>query len=421
MKRLPDGPTQFKSRVVAGSPVYYGWVVLAAATFGLMMTTPGQTVAVSVFLDRIIPDLGTSRTTVSLMYTLATLLGSTVLPFVGRFIDRRGPRPAVIFIAAAFALACVFMGFVNGLFTLFIGFTLIRSLGQGSLSLVSQYVINIWFVRRRGLAIGLSGVGLAAGIAFFPGLIEGFITQVGWRGAYRLLGLGVAVTILPLGALLYRAQPERYGLEPDGRPGIRVSPQLNEAVFTLGQARRTPTFWLLVASGVAFASLGTGLLFHNYDLLAQVGLSRAVASSVFVPLGFVAAGSNLVTGFLLDRVPPRYVLSVPLALLAFILVFVTVLSSPAAALLYGLAFGLMQGMGGAVLSVAYAHYFGRAHLGGIKGLVTTLSVAGTAFGPLLFSLGRDLVGGYQPVLVLLACFPLGLALASPFVKPPGST
>ena len=414
-----SAPTpQLDSRIVKASPVYYGWIILAAATFGLMMTTPGQTVAVSVFIDRIIPDLGVTRTTVSLMYTFATLLGSLALPFVGRFIDARGPRLAVILITVAFALACVLMGLVNGLVLLFIGFTLIRSLGQGSLSLVSQYVINIWFVRRRGLAIGISGIGVALGIALFPSLIEGLVNRFEWRTAYMLLGLAVATTILPLGALLYREQPEKYGLEPDGKADPLKRPQLNEVVFTLGDAQGTPMFWLLIAAGVAFSTFGTGLLFHNYDLLAQGGLDRAAATRVFAPLGFMAAGANFVTGYFLDKVAPRFVLSIPLALQAFLLFFVTTLGSDSSALLYGVAFGLMQGMSGAVLSVAYAHYFGRAHLGSIKGFVTTLTVGGTAFGPVIFSLGRDFFGDYQPILLILAIIPLSLAVLAPFIKPP---
>ncbi len=143
-----------RSRLVERTPVYYGWVILLAGTFGLFMTTPGQTVGVSVFLDSIIVDLGLSRSTVSLLYTFATLAGSLALPFVGRFVDTKGPRRAVIVIAILFALACVWMGFIRGIVSLFVGFMLIRSLGQGSLSLVSLHVINLWFIQRRGLAVG---------------------------------------------------------------------------------------------------------------------------------------------------------------------------------------------------------------------------------------------------------------------------
>ena len=214
------GGASHRSRVIEGTPFFYGWVVLAAGTFGMMMTTPGQTLGVSVFLDKIIADLGVSRSFVSLLYTVGTVTGSFVLPFVGRFIDRRGPRLAVVLIAALFALACGYMGLVRNVAMLLVGFVLVRGLGQGSLSLVSQHVVNLWFVRRRGLAVGLTGLGMAAATAFFPMIIESLIASYGWRQAYVLLGLLVGVTILPVGAVLFRSRPESFGLDPTA--GVRA-------------------------------------------------------------------------------------------------------------------------------------------------------------------------------------------------------
>src|SRR5690625_3802880 len=139
-----------RSRVVSSARGYYGWTLLVAATIGMMMTAPGQTLGVSVFLDHIVADLNLSRSTVSLLYTFGTLTGALSLPFIGRFIDRHGPRVGVVVISTLFALACAFMGLVNGLLMLLIGFVLIRALGQGALSLVSVHAVNVWFVRRRG-------------------------------------------------------------------------------------------------------------------------------------------------------------------------------------------------------------------------------------------------------------------------------
>ncbi len=243
---LPS-PTKH-SQVVSGSPIYYGWVILLAATFGMFMTTPGQTLGVSIFLDRIIADLGMSRASVSLMYTFGTLIGSFSLPFIGRFIDRQGPRTAVVVISAFFALACVWMGFVSGPVMLLAGFILIRGLGQGALGLVSLHVINLWFVRRRGLAVGLLGLGMAVATALFPFVIEALISASGWRRAYIILGGLVAVTILPLGAWLYRGRPELYGLQPDSAARKTQTKPLQERTYTLSQARRTFTFWLFSVS-----------------------------------------------------------------------------------------------------------------------------------------------------------------------------
>lgn len=409
-----DANTTRRSRIIKASPIYYGWIILIAGSIGLLMTMPGQTVSVGVFLDHIIADLNLSRTTVSLMYTFATLTGSFSLPFVGRFIDRRGPRLAVIIIASLFSLACVFMGFIGGLISLFIGFVLIRSLGQGALSLVSIHVINIWFVRRRGLAVGLSGIGFATGTAFFPRLIETLTQTFDWRIAYMLLGLLVALTILPLGALLFRGHPELYGLEPDG--SAQTKP-LNEENFTPAEARSTITFWLYVTASFCVSALGTALLFHNYDIFAEQGLGRDLATQVFVPLGFILLLSNIFTGYLLDRVPPRFVLSAAQALLGCVLILSTQLSAQNF-MFYGVAMGLMQGMMGTLGSIVYAYYFGRKHLGAIKGQVTTIGVAASALGPLILSTGKDFFGSYTYIILIVASVPFLIALIAPFIKPP---
>ncbi len=402
-----------ESRVVARTPFYYGWVVLLAATFGMLMATPGQTLGVSVFLDRIIVDLGLSRATVSLLYTVGTLIGSFSLPFVGRFIDRRGPRTAVVVISALFALACVWMGFVGSAVALLVGFVLIRGLGQGALGLVSLHVINLWFVRRRGLAVGLSGLGMALATAVFPFAIEALIGAFGWRLAYVALGGLVAVTILPLGAWLYRGRPELYGLEPDGaRPGA----ELGERTYTPAQARRTRSFWLFAVGDLFVAALATGLLFHHYDIMASSGVDR-LAAAVFIPFGFITAGTNLLTGVLMDRVSPRFLLSAMLLLLGASLLLAPQVDSPSPVLIYGAVLGLSQGMKGAIGGSVYAHLFGRAHIGAIKGFAVTVSVAGTAFGPPLFAFGTAWLGGYGPIPIIPALPPLVVALTAPFFRP----
>ena len=411
-------PDVARSRVVERTPFFYGWVVLIAGTFGMMMTTPGQTLGVSVFLDRIIVDLGVSRSLVSALYTVGTLTGAFALPFVGRFLDRRGPRAVVIVVAALFALACGYMGLVRNVAMLLVGFVLIRGLGQGSLSLVSQHVVNLWFVRRRGLAVGITGLGMAAATALFPTLIEHLIDGVGWRAAYALLGALVAVTILPAGAAFFRARPEHFGLEPDGRAagGMRLGPAPREVNHSADAARATRTFWLFVSGDVLISALGTGLVFHHYAIMADGGLGRLAAAAVFVPFGAVTAGANLTTGYLMDRVPPRVLLSAMLLAQVAALALAAVIH-PGLALVYGVVLGTMMGMKGSISGSVYAYYFGRRHLGAIKGFASTLSVAGAAAGPLLFALGRAAAGAYGPVL-LVSAVPVALvALAALFLRP----
>lgn len=418
---IPNTSTHphLKSRMVERSPVYYGWIVLVAGTIGIMMTTPGQTTGVSIFLDYIIDDLALPRALVSLMYTFGTMTGAFILPFVGRFIDQRGPRISVIVIATLFALACVWMGFVTSLVTLFLGFVAIRSLGQGSLSLVSLHVVNIWFVKRRGLAVGLAGLGMALATAFFPLLIETLVEALGWRWAYMALGGLVALVMIPIGALFFRAQPEQYGLQPDSsRPTPKTTEDTaQEATYSGSQARRTLTFWLFSSGDFMISAFGTGLVFHHFSIMETGGLERAVAALVFVPSGMLSAVTNLSTGFLLDRLAPRKLLSVMLFGHVICLAIATLITSTPLILVYGALLGLVQGMKGAIQASVYAYYFGRAHIGAIRGFASTVSVAGAAVGPFIFALGFDLFGSYTEILLLCAIPPLIIALTAPFIQP----
>ncbi len=409
-------PPAAASRFVERSPVHYGWVVLAAGTVGMAMTIPGQTVGVSVFLDRIIDDLELSRSAVSAAYTVGTLLGSLTLPFVGRAVDRHGPRRAVIVIALLFAFACGTVGLAQGLVTLLLGFTLIRGLGQGALSLVSMHAVNIWFVRRRGVAMGLAGVGFAIATAAAPFGIEALIASFDWRWAYGVLGLAVAVVMVPVGGGLFRHRPEHYGVLPDGyRPPALRRRQRPERHFTLQEARRTVTFWLYVTGGFLTSGLGTGLVFHHFSIMNQNGLGRPEAATMFVSYGLVTAGAALAAGYLVDRMPPRFLLGVAQGLMAAAMLMATRVTSVGAIIAYGVALGCMQGMSQALQSTVYAYYFGRVHLGAIKGLSATITIAGAAVGPLLLSVGFDVAGSYAPVLALAAVLPVALAVTAPFL------
>ena len=411
----PD-PTRH-SRLVTASPIYYGWVALMAATVGLAMTIPGQTVGVSVFLDRVLDDLDLSRSAASSAYAAATLLGALALPTVGRLVDRHGPRRSVVVIAAAFAVACITMSLARGLITLLLGFTLIRALGQGALGLVSVHEVNIWFVRRRGLAVGIAGAGFAVATALAPAGINALIEPFGWRMAYFLLGMIVLLLMVPVGGGLFRDHPENYGIaaDPPGR-GDRRSAEPVERHYRPEEARRTLTFWLYVAGGFLTGALGTGLVFHHYSIMAQSGVPRSTASVMFIAFGFVIAGSGLVTGFLIDRIPPRFLLSGSLGLMGITMLAATRISTAAAVVAYGTGLGVMQGMSQSLQAGVYAHYFGRLHIGAIRGLAGAVNIAGSALGPLLLAVAFDSSGTYTPVLVITAFLPLSVAAVVPFLR-----
>ncbi|MEZ4713349.1 MAG: MFS transporter [Caldilineaceae bacterium] len=414
------------SPLVNNSRLYYGWIILVTATFGMIMTSPGQTYAVSIFIEHFIRDLGVNRSVVSTLYTVGTLVGSFALPFVGRQIDRRGARFMVVIISAAFGLACMYMGMVRNAVMLGIGFVAIRMLGQGSLSLVSTNVINQWWVQRRGVVLGISGMaGALIGVGAFPNLLNWLIPLYGWRTTYMVLGAALVLIMAPVGYFFYQNRPEEFGLLPDGRKATKakdgsssIPPYVAEENWTLHEAIRTPIYWVFTAGLASISMLGTGLTFHMVSIFADAGLDAGLAAAAFVPVAATQALTNLGSGFLVERIRLRTLLAMALALQAMALWLAPHLGPGWLALFYGLNLGAVFGLQRTVSSVAWAKYFGRLHLGTIAGFSSTILVGASALGPMPMGIARDLLGSYTTTLNLLGFVPLVLAGASLFVDRP---
>jgi len=398
---------------------------MAAGTLGMIMSSPGQTYSVAIFIDHFIQDLGISRSLVSVLYTAGTLVGGLSLLIVGKQIDRRGPRAVVVVIATLLGLSCIYMGLVQNALMLALGFIAIRMLGQGSLGLVSQNVINQWWVRRRGTVIGISGMMMALfGVGGFPNLINWLIRLFGWRYTYVFLGLLLLLVMVPVGFLFFRNQPEDYGLQPDGGNPTSGStgpaePQSIEENWTSQEAMRTPVFWVVAAGIGLIAMLATGLIFHLVSIFRDNGLSPAIAASVFVPLSVTSAIVNLAGGLLVDRIPVRFLLAAALFFLALSLVAAQLLSGVGMVLVYGIVLGITTGLMVTVHGVVWATYFGRKHLGSIAGITTTILIVASSLGPMPLAIAHDLLGSYNPVLTVSVFPPLLLCVASLFFgKPP---
>jgi len=163
---------------------------------------------------------------------------------------------------------------------------------------------------------------------------------------------------------------------------------------------------------VCTAGFGTGLLFHHFSILEEVGVGRDLAAQFFIPLGVVTAVFNVGTGWLVDRYPPRLLLGMQLALFGAMTGLLPAVDTAVEVWAYGSVFGVAQGMQQALLGSAYAYYFGRAHHGTIRGLANTVFIGGTAIGPAVLALGPDLMSGFAPILWIITPIPLVLAAAA---------
>lgn len=421
-----------EGQLVHRSPIYYGWVVMLVATLGAIMTTPGQTFGVTIFINHFIDDLGISRTAVSSLYTIGTLLASLLLTYVGLLIDRFGPRIVMAVATVLLGLTCIYMSSVQGLITLGIGFFLLRLLGQGSLSLVSTNAINQWWMHRRGTVLGVSGaVSGLFGLGVGPNLLNWLVGRYGWQMSYIFMGLVLIFIGAPIVYFFLRSRPENYGLLPDGvktstaarsersATGAATSAlPVTEENWTLAEAMRTRIYWVFTLGMSSIAMLSTGLTFHMISIFEDNGVGAELAAAAFVPVAMTMAVVNVISGVLVNRIRLRDLAAGSLVLQAIALWMVPYLGFAGLAMVFGIVLGTVFGLMRTVSTVAWARYFGRLHLGTIAGLYSTITAASSALGPLPMGLARDLLGSYNSTLNLLAFLPLVLGITCLFVDVP---
>lgn len=397
---------------------FRGWRILGWCTLTIVLTAPGQTLGVAVFIDRFIDDLGLGRSAVSSAYLIGTITGALALPVIGRAIDRHGVRASMTLIGLAFGTALVATGAVQGFVTLALAFVGIRMLGQGALSLVSQTGIALWFDRRRGLAIAIS-MTLSAGLmALAPVLLSVLIDAVGWRTAWVVAGVTIWLTVVPIARWALVDRPSDLGQLPDGAAPDDAEVATPPRSMTSAEALRTPAFWTVIAMTVLTSSLVTGLTFHHVSVMAAGGLTRTEAAAVFLPQVVGTIISGFVFGWLTDRVSVRVLLPLSGSTLVAGLLLATVVEPGAVAAVYGLVIGLNIGSIRAIGSAVYPKWFGTGHIGAIRGIATSFGVGASAIGPLLVSVGNDAFGSYSPVLVLSAGLTAVVATATALVVPP---
>lgn len=397
---------------------FWGWRILALATVTAAMTGPGQTLGVSVFVDHFIADLGLSRSQVSTAYLIGTLLASLGLPFVGRRIDRIGVRRAMTVIGIGFGVALVGMAGVQGFITLAIGFTAIRFLGQGSLSLASTVVVTLWFEKRRGTAMGIYATATSILMALVPIGLSFVIESYDWRIAWLTSAVVVWLVVLPIARWGLVDRPGDVGQIPDGGREAKVvsKEQVTESA-SRRDALHTARFWVLASAVASVAMLSTALNFHQISLLADAGLSATEAALMFLPQVVGAGVAGLVFGYIADRLTGRWLIPMTMALLIASLILASNLDSPALIVVYAMSLGAAGGSSRSVNATLLPRWFGTSHIGEIQGTATLIGVASTAIGPVAFSLARDVVGDYGGAAVWFAALPLAAGVTALFLKP----
>ncbi|MEM7775034.1 MAG: MFS transporter [Pseudomonadota bacterium] len=405
--------------------LFYGWIIVGLASFGVFSSGPGQSHTFSAFVEPISRDLGISSATIATAYGLATLAAAFALPMMGRLVDRQGAKRMLLVIVGGLGIACLFFGAAANFLWLAVGFGLLRFLGQGSLMLVCANLVSQWFSKSRGFAMSLMALGFGVSMAVHPPLSQYLITEIGWRWAWVVLGLITWATMLPAVWLLVHNTPESVGLRPDGEePDTSSTAGATGATadlngLSLPGALKTSAFYILAAGWCAIAMLVTTLHFYQVTILTDQGLDAGTAARIFPISAITMVLVMPLVGKMFDNLKTRYVIALGLFATAASLVTITFATDLLSATVYAVIFGANNALSMTMFGYVWPRYFGRKHLGSIQGTGQLVGVVGASLGPLPVGLAYDLVGNATSTLQVLAVYPAVAGLiAIAFLRTP---
>ncbi|MEK6221922.1 MAG: MFS transporter [Chloroflexota bacterium] len=403
---------------------FYGWVILPVAILTAVFTSPGQTFMVSVFNPSFRESLNLSLSQLTGAYMFGTLLASLPQSYIGVLMDRFGVRKVTLAVVSAFTLACLFISTVSNLFTIFLAFFFIRMFGQGALELLSTNMLPMWFQEKLGTISGIKNVAINLMISVVPFGALSLINKVGWRGTYRITAGIVFVVMIPLIYFFLINRPDDIGQKVDDLPSPTVEEQASltnpaaRTAFDLRNAMRTRAYWIFAGAWFSWAAIATGITFNLLPIFTAKGFSEEQAAGSFIILMVASAIFNILGGRLADRIKLNYLAFFSFALYGVAVYILALHSSNLLIPLYTGILGLSQGLFGGFGNTVWVRYYGRKHLGKIRGSIFTATVAGSSVVPFLMGLSFDQSGGFTISLLVIATLLIVLSIACLWATPP---
>lgn len=307
-----DAPTR------ARGGIHRAWWV-AGITMAALIAAAGFRSSTGALLVPLEEEFGWSRATTSGAVSLNLVIYGLCAPFAAALMERFGLRRVV---AAALALVALGSGLtlvMTSPWQLWLLWGFAVGAGTGSLALVfGAIVANRWFVRHRGVVIGVFSAASSTGQLVFLPAIAHLADGPGWRWAAGLV-TGFALLLVPLVLLLLRDRPADAGTTPYGAPDDWREPP-NEtvgrsaaavAVGTLRESSSNRTFWILFATFWICGWSTNGLIgTHFIPAAHDHGMPATTSAGLLALIGVFDILGTIASGWLTDRVDSRYLLFV---------------------------------------------------------------------------------------------------------------
>jgi MFS family permease len=398
-------------------PFFYGWIIVAV-TFVTMAVGVNARTAFSLFFPPIISEFGWERGVTAGAFSFGFVVSGVVSPLIGRLMDRAGPRAVMEIGVALMAGGLLLAPLTSQPWHLYV--TIGVMVGAGSVCLgysgQSLFLPN-WFIRRRGLAMGIAFAGVGIGSVTLLPWVQHMIEQTGWRTACTAMGLLVLIVLAPINLLL-RERPEDIGLRADGdcAPSASSAEPVSNIVdpvwagtdWTLQRALRTARFWWIALGYLCGLYIWYAVQVHQTKFLLDIGFSPNVGVWALGVVSLLGIPGQIVLGHASDRIGREWIWAISCS--GFAICFAALIALkyvptlPLVCLMVftqgALGYGLTSIMGAVVLEI-----FQGKQYGSIFGTIMLVALAGGAAGPWVTGFLHDLTGSYT------IAFAIGIAVS----------
>jgi len=413
---------------MAGKPktgIFYGWIVVATASVILALQW-GFHESFGIFFTELYRDLALTRTEVSGSYALFYVVSSTLGILTGRLNDKYGPRLMLTISVIVISIGCALMSVVNTLWQLYVVYGVIIAVGAAFGWVPVIATVCHWFVRKRGMALGITKAATGIGMFIMPPLSQFLIIKLGWRISYLIIAGLIFAISLPASRFT-SLDPAEKGLYPDNIKGTVKNTGKDKRIsnirgFTIKQALRTKQFWLLFALSAIFA-LPFGIWVHLKAYMIGFGISEMTAATIIGLSGAAYVVGVLVINYLSDRIGRKKPLIISLVVMGLMMLWLVRAREPWEFYVFTIIIGF--GWGGlGLFSAIIADSFGLKFLGSIYGILDASWGIGAGISPLLAGYIFDTTGSYQLSIIIGAVvifITAGLALLLKHPEEPAST
>jgi MFS family permease len=399
---MPSGQTRF----------FYGWVIVAVATFALVVSNGLSIGGIPVFYKSIRDDFVSSgavaanqaESFIAFGASLTFLLAGLISPIAGWMIQKFPLRTMMLIGCGLLGGGLVVLATANSAPQVYAA-RVMMGISLGFVGVLPTVVlVSQWFVQRRGTALGILLTGTSVGGVVIPPLATPLIERFGWRAAMVLVSLLIWLLLAPAIALLVRSRP------PDDQAGQTRAGETAEAGLTFSEALRTPRFWIF--------AVGAALIFYPIFVTSQqlilqtakIGFTPWQGTLVLSGLFAVSVAGKFLFGFLSDRFSPVRVILVCTSIM-FLSTFMLLDLNEATAFLFLIPFGLGYGGAFVLIQRLVADFFGERDYPKILGAITIGDTLGAVLGGMVTGwladrAGGDYTAGFYGVIVAA-----GIALA----------